>query len=137
MLRKPELDLELRRVAGEIQTLEKRLAAVQAERLSNDRDKSDNRRQPHQLTADEEEIKQQLAGLAHQREILETQQRDLVVRSPIDGQALTWNLEELLEARPVERGQSLLTVADSTGPGSSSCTWPIIGPATCWRPAKS
>ena len=116
VLRKPELDLELRRVAGEAQTLEKRLAAVQAERLSNARDKSDNRRQPHQLTADEEEIKQQLAGLAHQREILETQQRDLVVRSPIDGQALTWKLEELLKARPVERGQSLLTVADVNGP---------------------
>ena len=31
------------------------------------------------------------------------------------GQALTWNLEELLAARPVERGQSLLTVADLYG----------------------
>ena len=35
VLRKPELDLEFRRVAGEMQTAEKKLAAVQAERLAN------------------------------------------------------------------------------------------------------
>ena len=48
--------------------------------------------------------------------ILERQQSDLVVRSPIDGQAMTWNLKELLESRPVQRGQTLLTVADLDGP---------------------
>ena len=38
------------------------------------------------------------------------------MRSPLDGQALTWNLQELLDARPVQRGQALLTVADLDGP---------------------
>jgi hypothetical protein len=70
----------------------------------------------HQLAADEAETKEQLVGLLAQRDILEQQQADLVVRSPLAGQALTWNLEELLAARPVERGQSLLTVADLNGP---------------------
>ena len=35
VLRKPELDLEFSRVAGEMQTAEKKLAAIQAERLTN------------------------------------------------------------------------------------------------------
>jgi len=116
LLRKPELDLEFRRMAGEMQTAEKKLSAIQAERLENAPGGADTRRRLHQLAADEAETKEQLAGLLAQREILEQQQADLVVRSPLAGQALTWNLEELLAARPVERGQSLLTVADLNGP---------------------
>ena len=38
------------------------------------------------------------------------------MRSPISGTVLTWNVRELLAARPVTRGQVLLTVADLTGP---------------------
>ncbi len=116
VLRKPDLDLELRRVAGEIQTAQKKLAAVQAERLSNARATPDNRRDAHQRTADEEELKEQLRGLEDQRHLLTTERDALVIRSPIDGEALTWNVQELLSARPVERGQALLTVADLDGP---------------------
>jgi hypothetical protein len=116
VLRKPELDLELRRVAGEIQTAQKKLAAVQAERLSNTRTSPDDRRDAHQRTADEEELKEQLNGLQVERDLLTEQREALVVRSPIAGEAITWNVEELLAARPVERGQALLTVADLSGP---------------------
>jgi hypothetical protein len=116
VLRKPQLDLEIRRVAGEIETARKKLAAVQAERLSNAPLPPESRRDAHQLSADEEELKELLKGLADQREILERQRKDLVVRSPIDGEVLTWKLKELLEARPVERGQAMLTVADLEGP---------------------
>lgn len=116
VIRNPELDLELGRVAGEIQTARKKLAAVQAERLENAPQAASARRSPHQLTADEEELKELLKGLHLQRDIIEQQKRDLVVRSPIDGQALTWNLKRLLESRPVERGQALLTVGDLDGP---------------------
>ncbi len=116
VLRKPQLDLELSRVVGELQTAEKKLAAVQAERLTNARAAPDARRNVHQLTADEEELKKLLEGLREQRTILEHQRSELTVRSSLDGQALTWNLKELLEARPVQRGQALLTVADLEGP---------------------
>ncbi len=116
VLRKPELDLELRRVAGEIQTAQKKLAAVQAERLSNTRASPDDRRDAHQRTADEEELKEQLKGLEDQRNLLTQQREALVIRSPIAGEAITWNVQELLTARPVERGQALVTVADLSGP---------------------
>jgi len=116
VLRKPQLDLELSRVVGEMQTAEKKLAAVQAERLKNAPSAPDARRNLHQLTADEEELKKLLEGLREQHAILEAQRGELTVRSPLDGQTLTWNLRELLEARPVQRGQTLLTVADLDGP---------------------
>ena len=38
------------------------------------------------------------------------------MRSPIAGQILTWDVEQLLASRPVQRGQMLLSVGDSSGP---------------------
>jgi multidrug efflux pump subunit AcrA (membrane-fusion protein) len=116
VIRKPELDLEFRRVAGEMQTAEKKLSSIQAERLENASTSAEARRRVRQLAADEEELKEELRGLREQYAILEQHREDLVVRSPIDGEAITWNIKELLEARPVERGQALLTVADLSGP---------------------
>ena len=40
---------------------------------------------------------------------------DLEVRSPIDGQVVTWDLENRLLHRPVQRGQVLLRVANPDG----------------------
>jgi hypothetical protein len=115
VLRKPELELESRKLAGELQTAEKKLAAVRAERLENAPAGPEARRKPHELAAEEEELKEQLKGLGEQQKILEAQRDDLTVRSPIDGEALTWNIKQLLEARPVARGQALLTVGDLSG----------------------
>jgi hypothetical protein len=116
VLRKAELDLESRRLLGEMQTAERKLASLRAERLQDAPADPEHRRDPHQLAADEEELKITLAGLAAQQKILDEQHEALTIRSPIDGQALTWNIDQLLAARPVERGQALLSVADLSGP---------------------
>jgi multidrug efflux pump subunit AcrA (membrane-fusion protein) len=115
-LRKPQLEFELHRVLGDAQTARKRLAAVQAARLGPERGKSDAAERYNQLTAEEEELKELLASLSQQEQILRGQQDELVLTSPIAGQVLTWNVEQLLAARPVERGQKLLTVGDLNGP---------------------
>src|SRR5207248_2796584 len=64
---------------------------------------------------EEEEVKELLASLEKQYEILKAQQAELLVKRPIDGQVLTWNVDRLLESRPVQRGQGLLTMADLGG----------------------
>ena len=51
-----------------------------------------------------------------QQAILMTERKDLELRSPIAGTVLTWNAKDLLAARPVTRGQALLTVDDLSGP---------------------
>jgi len=116
VMRRPELDLEFKRVWGELQTARKQLAAVEAERLQNRRETADERHQYGRLTAQEEELREQIASFEKQYEIVEAQQAELTVRSPIDGEVLTWDLKRLLEARPVNRGQVLMTVADLAGP---------------------
>jgi multidrug efflux pump subunit AcrA (membrane-fusion protein) len=115
-LRKPELDLEFKRVEGELQTARKRLASVESEQLVNRREDETQRKRYTELTAQQEELRALVASLEAQHAILQQQQSDLEVRSPIAGELLTWNAEQLLEARPVVRGQVLLTVADLAGP---------------------
>lgn len=116
ILRNPDLDLELERVAGEMQTVRTRLAAVEAARLeARPLDAAEQRRYA-ELTSEEQELRQRLTSLQEQRTILEAQRTELTLRSPIDGQVMTWDADRLLRARPVRRGQAVLTVADLAGP---------------------
>src|SRR5262249_26010978 len=117
VLHKPQLDFEASRLEGEIQTAQARLSAIQASLLSTGRDNAANAiDKTNQLTAEQEEVKSLLESLHKQQMILTAQRKDLELRSPIDGTVLTWNAKDLLAARPVARGQALLTVDDLKGP---------------------
>ncbi len=116
VLRNPELDLEFKRVWGELQTAEKQLVAVQTEQLQNRHEDDAQRKRATELTAREEELREVQASLRSQYSILRQQQAELEVRSPIAGELLTWSVEKLLAGRPVTRGQVLMTMADLSGP---------------------
>lgn len=117
-LRKPQLELELSRVEGERQTALRRLTSVLSARLDAQNNKAETPQQLRQLAAEEEELKVTLQGLEQQLKALQSQQADLQVRSPLDGEVLTWNIYQMLQARPVQRGQALLNVGDLSGPWS-------------------
>jgi hypothetical protein len=110
------LDLEFKRVWGELQTSEKQLVAVQTEQLQNRHEDDVQRKRATELTAQEEELREIQTSLQSQYAILRQQQAELEVRSPIAGEPLTWSIERLLAGRPVTRGQVLLTMADLGGP---------------------
>lgn len=114
VLTNPKLDLEFTEVVGKRRTTEEQLAAVRAARLRND-PAAVNARDRFDLTAQEEQLKEKLTGLEQQYQILSQQRRQLEVRSPTRGQILTWDIERSLAARPVQRGEKLLTVADLEG----------------------
>jgi multidrug efflux pump subunit AcrA (membrane-fusion protein) len=114
-LRSPELDLEIQRVAGELETARKRLAAAQSERLQTRPSDSDARLRQRRLTAEEEQLGQQVRDLTERQKMLDEQRQELVVRSPIQGDVVTWNVEQQLASRPLRRGDALVTVADVSG----------------------
>lgn len=116
VLRDPQLDLEFKRIWGDMQTAEKRLAAVQVKRVAAEFGDAKSRAEAKQFSAEESEIKEQLKSLQAQYEILQQQQAELTIRSPIAGRILTWDVEQLLESRPVQTGQILMTVANPKGP---------------------
>jgi len=115
-LRNTELDFQFTRVLGELQTTRKKLAAVRAARLEGAPVAAREREQYQSLTSEEEELKESLKSVEEQFQVLSQYKADLVVTSPIAGRVTTWNVAELLAARPVRRGQPLLAVADVSGP---------------------
>lgn len=116
VLKHSGLELEERRIRGEIRTAQKRLAAVQAGRLVETAGSTRDRRRYAERTAEEESLKQELASLDAQLQIVDEQRSQLTVKSPIEGRVITWDIEGLLRARPVRRGHVLMTVADFEGP---------------------
>ena len=114
VLRDQDLETDAPRITGEIATTNERLKGIQAARLAGGTG-LDAVSRARQLTADEEELKVRLRTLERQRALVEERKSALTLRSPIDGKVLTWDVAQLLSARPVERGQSLLTVGDTSG----------------------
>lgn len=116
ILRDSDLELEFSRVRGEIQTAQKRLAVIQAARLELNPTDANALQQANRLSAEQEELNERLKSLSDQRALLKQQQDALTLKSPLSGEVLTWDFQEKLLARPVQRGQKLLTVAHLKGP---------------------
>ncbi len=114
-LRDTELDFEFSRVLGEIQTAQQELTTTHASRLGMNPTTSEDINKYNELTAREEQLKKLIASLEQQRGILDRRKKELDIRSPITGHVLTWKIEQLLESRPVKRGDVLMTMADLEG----------------------
>jgi len=111
-----DLDFELTRVLGELRTARQSLATSKVEQLNVDDRGPRWQEELQRLAAHEKELEETIRGLDAQLEILKRQQTELRLTSPINGQILTWNAGQLLESRPVRRGERLLEVADVNGP---------------------
>ncbi|GAA5508904.1 HlyD family efflux transporter periplasmic adaptor subunit [Novipirellula caenicola] len=99
-------------IAGQIQTTLQRLASIKAVRLSGDAKQNPSDR----MAVEQQQLETELANLRSQQAIIEAQQADLIVKSPIQGTVVGWQLEQRLARRPVSRGNLLLSVVDETGP---------------------
>lgn len=113
VMRNPDLDLEEQRIRGELATSNARLAAIRATRVDLDRRSQTS---AAQLAAEEAELKETLASLNRQLEIVNRRVADLTLKSPIAGQVVRWDLIRSLESRPVRQGQLLMQVVDPAGP---------------------
>lgn len=122
-IQNPELQTEYERIHGRLQATRERLRSLRAERLSRppDGDASDSASQ----NVETAELQAELTGLTQQFQVLSERIQQLEVKSPIDGQVLTWDLRRRLTNRPVQPGQVLMTVADPTGPWEAHLQIPI------------
>lgn len=116
VLSNSDLEFELTRVAGELRTARQSLETTGIERNNVDQNDADWQSQLERLAAREKELETQIEGLKAEQKVLEKQQTELQHVSPIRGHVLTWDAEQLLESRPVNRGDRLLEVADVNGP---------------------
>jgi multidrug efflux pump subunit AcrA (membrane-fusion protein) len=109
-MRDPALELEIKRADGELQTAQRQLDAVRATRTNRPIREAD----PNiaRLSAEERELQQRIANLRRELELLHHERDQLVVTAPIAGRVLTWEVSHRLAARPIDRGEVLMTVAD-------------------------
>ena len=115
-LTRSQLEVEQSRLLGELQTARQRLSGLQAGRLNASGTTGADRERAFQETAEAEELRQTIEGLKNQQQIMQLQAEELLVRAPMRGEVITWDVRDQLESRPVQRGQVLLTVADLEGP---------------------
>ena len=106
-----DLEYELARVNGELETRRQDLHALQAQ--SRTASNKDGHRQDQRLTraAEETMLKSTISTLEEQLALLHSREVELTVTSPLTGTVMTADVARRLTARPVRQGQRLLTVA--------------------------
>lgn len=75
-------------------------------------------RNPSERAAQERELEQADAkyiGLVEQAQLLEQRKANLEILAPIDGVIQTWDVKNLLSERPVEKGRTVLEIANDQG----------------------
>lgn len=102
-------------IVGQVNPLEKKLAAIDAKILDRPQGNDANTREP-EPDLEQSSLRASLESAQKQLAIIDEQIDMLSVRSPMDGQVLSWDLRQQLARKPVHRGDLLLEVADVDGP---------------------
>jgi multidrug resistance efflux pump len=108
-IRDEDLELEVQRTLGNLQTEKTRLAALQRSRtLQTQSDRV--------LPTSEAAAEQRIQDLTEQLKLLNQHRDRLTLKSTIAGTALRANLRDELLSRPVRRGQILFEIVPSQSP---------------------
>lgn len=112
----PLIQLENRDLEIEIQDLEGQHLAALAELSGVTAQQSQYRQMNAQersaVDGKEIEVKERIKALERKIGLKREREKQLVIRSPIDGVIISWELEKMLRRRPVSTGQVLVEVAD-------------------------
>jgi multidrug resistance efflux pump len=112
-LRNTDLEVALTDVLGRKASSEEQLVSTRRGLLEDNKISADEKTRMAGRAA---QLQREIESLEEQRKLYESKKRDLEVRSPIGGVIVTWQVRDRLILRPVEKGQSLMSVADKTGP---------------------
>ncbi|MGE0533642.1 MAG: HlyD family efflux transporter periplasmic adaptor subunit [Pirellulales bacterium] len=107
-LRNTDLDVRLAGVQGEILAADEEILALNSMLLDRELPTDQKVRVSGQLRAQEKKRE----SLSRQLKILEQEEHELLICSPLAGQVITWDVDRKLNRRHVSRGQIVLQVAD-------------------------
>jgi multidrug efflux pump subunit AcrA (membrane-fusion protein) len=108
-MRNPDLEIKKREIEGQYNAAQEQLFAVVSE-LTNPKPGT-SAQDRVRLESDEAKLRPQVEFARKQLDLINERLEKLSVKSPIDGQVITWDVKKQLQNRPVETGQSLLTIA--------------------------
>ena len=113
-LRSTKLENDADIVEGELRTTQEAIFSKQRDLQDDSKLRVEER---NRLRGEMAELNQKLLSLKKTLALCKINQAELAIKSPINGQVVTWDLQNRLpNARPVQRGQILMRVADPSGP---------------------
>jgi hypothetical protein len=111
-LRNTDLEVAITDVLGRTASSEEELTSTKRALSESDLSTAERTR----LAGRAAQLRREIESLQQQHRLLLEKRKNLEVTSPINGVVVTWQVRDRLLLRPVEQGQSLLEVADKTGP---------------------
>jgi multidrug efflux pump subunit AcrA (membrane-fusion protein) len=114
-LRSVELEEQRSQLDGQYAETLQEIASLERQRQMIDRSQSEPG-DLEDLTGRIGQLLETRLALEKQRSLLELKEKLLTVTSPIDGKVVTWKVRDLIENRPVRKGQRLMEIADSSSP---------------------
>lgn len=112
VLTNSDLEEEIARITGERSTARQQMASIQRSLL----EERPTVQEQNRLSGELAQVRQRLANLDAQWDLLQEKRKELAVHSPTGGEVVTWDVRNLLIRRPVVRGQRLMRIADTDGP---------------------
>ncbi|MEQ1824357.1 MAG: efflux RND transporter periplasmic adaptor subunit [Pirellula sp.] len=116
-IRSRELELRKEELLTLCATTQEKLRSIEVARLQNRKTSTPESMSSGELSATERELREVMASQQEQLLILNDMLVSLQLRSPVNGQVISWNPIETLEHRPVQQGQKLISVAELDGAG--------------------
>lgn len=109
-----ELESELLAAESDLSTIQERIHTISVA-LNSDTGIQKLSASQIELHGELKKAELELATATSRIGLLDAAVEDLKVRSPIDGEIVTFQVEELLRERPVSKGQKLLQIANPSG----------------------
>ncbi|SMP40335.1 Barrel-sandwich domain of CusB or HlyD membrane-fusion [Neorhodopirellula lusitana] len=109
----PDIEVEIAELMGQILTTKAELNRVRGQMRKRNELKPNDLRA---LEGEEFELETKLKAQNAKLELKQKRANDLVVRSPIHGRVVSWEVEKMLLNRPISTGQVLMEIADLSKP---------------------
>ncbi len=114
-LRNRDLEVEITKVEGQLEETLQSISSLKNLVSNSTQSTKEQRVEYLSLSGQLYEAEKRLESLKAQLNLYYLNREKLVVTSPIDGVVMTWDLKKNLRARPVVKGQVLVSVADPRG----------------------
>ncbi len=115
-LRNRQIDIDMADVQGQILTTKAELASVQGKLGNLSRRQRLDPAELRTMEGEAAQLRTKLQVLEAKLELKQKRAEELIVRSPVDGVIVSWEVERMLRSRPVQTGQVLMKVADLSRP---------------------
>lgn len=107
-----DLELDMTTLVGQKTSTMQRRLAIQSALLKHANLPTEER---NRLSSELAQLKDKEESIERQLELYRRKQEQLTVRSPRAGQVVTWHVDDMLQERPVQKGQVLVSIVDPDG----------------------